>query len=303
MQIGFVGLGMMGLPMLENLAAAPGFQVLALDASEAPFATLAAHPAWGKSLFRAASLADLAGCDTIVTMLPNSRITNAVIRGEGANPGLATVLKRGARVIDMGSSNPVDTLKLGDILGEAGIALVDAPVSGAVAKARTGELSIMVGTDSAGLEALRPILSAMGKVLIPTGKLASAHAMKALNNYVYAAGLLAVSEALTIAGAMDLDLAVFADVLNASSGRNVPSETKVKQFILSGTYSGGFALRLQAKDLATADALQALTGIDAPQLSLCSSLWAEASEALPPAADNTEIHRFIAGRNAAHTAG
>lgn len=299
-RIGFVGLGMMGLPMLENLAKAPGFELLALDMNDAPFAALSQHPAWGRSLHRAASLADLAQCEVVITMLPNSKITNAVIRGEGDSAGLATVLHRGAQVIDMGSSNPGDTLQLGEILAEAGITLTDAPVSGAVAKARTGELSIMVGTDAAGLEALRPILLTMGKVLISTGKLGSAHAMKALNNYVYAAGLLAVSEALTIAQAMDLDLAVLSDVLNASSGRNVASETKVKQFILPGTYAGGFALRLQAKDLATADALQALTGRDAPQLTLCAGLWTEAAAALPASADNTEIHRFIAARKADH---
>lgn len=303
MRIGFVGLGMMGLPMLENLARAPGFEIRALDRDAAPFRRLAGHPAWGKGLSRAADTAALADCDMVVTMLPNSPITNAVIRGAPGQPGLAQVLRPGAVVIDMGSSNPADTIALAAELAEKGIALVDAPVSGAVAKAETGDLSIMVGTDAAGLAPLRPLLSAMGKVLIPAGQTGAAHAMKALNNYVYAAGLLAASEALGIAQAMGLDLAVFADVLNAASGRNVATETKVKQFILPGSYAGGFALRLQAKDLATADALQALTGFAAPQLSLCAALWQEAAAALPPTADNTEIHRYIARRPQAGAAG
>ncbi|VDC30490.1 NAD(P)-dependent oxidoreductase [Pseudogemmobacter humi] len=296
MRIGFIGLGTMGLPMIENLANQPDFELLAFDPSDTPFSALAGHKAWATRLCRADALGDLSGCDLIITMLPNSRITNAVMRGEEGRPGLAQILRPGARILDMGSSDPGSTMKLAQELAAKGISLTDAPVSGAVTKARTGELSIMVGTDAEGLETLRPVLSAMGRVLIPTGAVGSAHAMKALNNYVYAAGLLAASEALGIAARMGLDLAVLSDVLNASSGRNVATETKLRQFILPGSYNGGFALRLQAKDLATADGLQALSGFDAPQLTLCAGLWAEAVQQLPADADNTEIHRFLTAR-------
>ena len=105
----------------------------------------------------------------------------------------------------------------------------------------------MAGGDAADLERARPLLSRMGATLIPTGAVGSAHAMKALNNYVYAAGLLAASEALLIARRMGLDLDVFTDVLNASSGRNVATETKLRQFIVPGSYAGGFALALMAR--------------------------------------------------------
>jgi 3-hydroxyisobutyrate dehydrogenase len=97
---------------------------------------------------------------------------------------------------------------------------------------------------------------------------------------------------------MDLDLDVFTDVLNASSGHNVATETKLRQFIVPGTYSGGFALALMAKDLRTADSLQALAGVSASQLSLCAELWQRAREALPAGADNTEIHRYLERLNA-----
>lgn len=292
-KIGFVGLGMMGLPMLENLAAAPDLEILAFDTAEAPFHALAAHPAWGRTLSRAGSLQALAGCGTVITMLPNSTVTNAVVAGSDGRPGLWHVLERGATVIDMGSSNPADTRALAAQLAPAGITLLDAPVSGAVAKARAGTLAIMVGGHAADVARVRPLLERMGSQVIPTGQAGSAHAMKALNNYVYAAGLLAVSEAMLIAEGMDLDREVFADVLNASSGRNVASETKLRQFILPRRFEGGFALRLQAKDLATADALQALSGVQAPQLSLCAELWQRAAAALAAQADNTEIYRFL----------
>ena len=139
----------------------------------------------------------------------------------------------------------------------------------------------------------------MGATLIRTGAIGSAHAMKALNNYVYAAGLLAVSEALAIAERMELDPGIFADVLNASSGRNVASETKLKQFIIPRDFAGGFALALQAKDIATAAKLQGVTGVDGRLLRLCDSVWKEAVDEAEPGADNTSIYRHVARRPAA----
>jgi 3-hydroxyisobutyrate dehydrogenase len=289
-KIGFVGLGMMGLPMVENLAtAAPELcaTLLAFDTAEAPFDVLASHPGWGRQLVRAATLDELANCEIVITMLPNSAITNHVL------DALRGVLARGAIIIDMGSSDPAETQRQALVLAEANIALVDAPVSGAVAKARVGTLAIMAGGDDAVVDAVRPLLESMGSALIRTGAVGSAHAMKSLNNYVYAAGLLATSEAVLIAQSMGLDLEVLADVLNASSGRNVATETKLRQFILPRTFNAGFALRLQAKDLATASSLQALADVDAPQLSLCARLWEEAAKAMPQQADNTEIARFL----------
>ncbi|MEJ2897204.1 NAD(P)-dependent oxidoreductase [Bordetella avium] len=292
-KLGFIGLGMMGLPMLENLARDARWRILAHDSAQAPFTRLAAHPAWNQRLRRAADLADLAECDAVITMLPNSLITNAVVLGSAGQPGLIEILRPGSLLIDMGSSNPADTLRLAETLNTRGISMLDAPVSGAVAKAIDGTLAIMAGGLPADLERALPILANMGATIIPTGKIASAHAIKALNNYVYAAGLLAASEALAIARRMDLDLAVLADVLNVSSGRNVATETKLKQFIIPETYNGGFALALMAKDLDTAQSLQALTGFEARQLALCAGLWKEALAQLPAGSDNTAIYRHL----------
>ncbi|WP_043517483.1 NAD(P)-dependent oxidoreductase [Achromobacter arsenitoxydans] len=300
LKLGFVGLGMMGLPMLENLAGARDVAILAHDRDPARLDRLKSHPAWGVTLRPAARLADLADCTVVITMLPNSAVTNAVIEGRADEPGLAALLPRGATLIDMGSSNPAETLRLAPLLREAGVTLIDAPVSGAVAKAANGTLAIMAGGDAADLERVRPVLSHMGATLIHTGAVGSAHAMKALNNYVYAAGLFAASEAMLIAQAMDLDADIFTQVLNASSGRNVATETKLAQFIVPRTFNGGFALALMAKDLRTADSLQQLSGMPAPLLSLCASTWGQAQEALPATADNTEIYRYLeAQRDAA----
>ncbi|AMD56811.1 oxidoreductase [Agrobacterium tumefaciens] len=294
--IGFVGIGVMGLPMLANLARSGQFHIFAYDTASGPFDILEKEPAFNQTLVRAESLEYLEQCTTVITMLPNSRVTNAVILGDGERSGLAHILGRGSTIIDMGSSDPAETLRLLPILADRGIHLIDAPVSGAAAKARAGDLAIMVGGDADCVEKLRPILSCMGGHLIAAGKPGAAHAMKALNNYVYAAGLLAASEAVAIAEAMQLDTDIFTDILNASSGRNVATETKLKPFILPRNYAGGFALALQAKDLAIANGLQSLAGMEAPQLMLCATLWAEAEATLPPGADNTAIHQFIRER-------
>lgn len=296
-RVGFVGLGMMGLPMVEHLAASGGIEVRVHDQSAARLDLLRAHPAWGQGLQAVGALSELAGCDVVITMLPNSAITDAVVLGDPQSPGLCSVLSAPTVVIDMGSSHPVRTRELAQRLQQNGVTLLDAPVSGSVAKARSGTLSIMVGGPESAFERVRSLLQTMGNQLIRTGEVGSAHAMKALNNYVYAAGLLATSEALLVARRMGLDLDAFADVLNASSGRNVATETKLRQFLISREFNGGFALGLQAKDLATARALQQATGVNAPQMNLCAELWKEAVDELEAGVDNTAILRLLERRS------
>jgi 3-hydroxyisobutyrate dehydrogenase len=196
-------------------------------------------------------------------------------------------------IVDMGSSIPGETRRLAALLGDRGLRLIDAPVSGGVAKAHEGALTILVGGADAEMAAARPYLEAMGDALIRVGPVGAGHAMKALNNFVYAAGLLAVAEALRIAEAAGLDTSVLADVLNASSGRNVATETKAKQCILSGTYDSGFRLGLMAKDVEIAATVAETTGIEATSLQACRIAWRRALAALGPDADSTEIHRAI----------
>jgi 3-hydroxyisobutyrate dehydrogenase len=178
-RIGFVGLGQMGAPMVRNLARA-GFQLAIADANAQAVARIGAEVACEVP----ASLAALgAACRVVITMLPEGNAVREVVQ--------AMNLPREAIVIDMSSSSPMGTRELGRALAGRGVALVDAPVSGGVKKAVDGSLSIMAGGDAAAIERVRPILAAMGKQIFLTGPLGSGHAMKALNNYVSAAGLAA----------------------------------------------------------------------------------------------------------------
>ncbi len=116
--------------------------------------------------------------------------------------------------------------------------------------------------------------------------------MKALNNYVSASGLVAVSEALLIGSKFGLDPGMMVDVLNASSGRNNSTEHKMKQFILSESFASGFAIGLMAKDLKIASDLAEHLGVAAPLSALCGTLWADAASRLGTA-DHTEIFRYL----------
>jgi 3-hydroxyisobutyrate dehydrogenase len=202
-------------------------------------------------------------------------------------------LAPGTIIIEMSSSAPLGTRKLGEELIAAGYSFIDAPVSGGVKRAVDGTLAIMVGGEAATIDRVDPVLAAMGRSIFRTGGLGSGHAMKALNNYVSAAGLVATVEALQVGRKFGLDPNLMADILNVSSGKNNTTEVKLKQYMISQTFNAGFPLRLMAKDVRTADDLARDLGIASPLADLCAKLWDAAAENLAETADHTEILRYM----------
>jgi 3-hydroxyisobutyrate dehydrogenase len=275
-RVGFVGLGMMGRPMATNLIA-----------KDVPLLTHDAANVVLDGAEAAGDVAALGAASVIILMLPDSRAVAAVMEQ------LLPALSAGALVIDMGSSVPAETRRWAAALQSKGCAMLDAPVSGSVPKARAGTLAIMVGGEAADVARADPLLRRMGEAIIPTGPVGSAHGMKALNNYVYAAGLMAASEAALMAEAEGLDLNILTAVMNASSGRNIATETKLAQEIIPARYAGGFQLGLMRKDLETAGRIAEGTGTAHAMLDLCRAAWGAAVEELGPRADNTEIHRHL----------
>ena len=285
--IAFFGLGMMGLPMASRLVKA-GFAVRGYDPVEQ------ARHAFGEAGGRATALpADAAdGAGLLITMLPNGDLVRAALL-EG-KPNVAQRLAPGAVVIDMSSSSPIGTQTLGADLAALGLRLIDAPVSGGVRRAVDGTLSIMTGGDADAIASVTPALRAMGESIFPTGPLGSGHAMKALNNYVSAAGLMAACEALQIGARFGLDPALMTDVLNASTGRNNSTQVKLKPFVINGTYASGFSLALMAKDLRIADDLARHADVPAPLSHVNAFLWEKALSLLGKDVDHTAIDRFVA---------
>ena len=286
--IGFVGLGNMGAPLVRCLARA-GHAVFAYDVRAGVAAALAAEAASAGKVRAAASLADVGKAARIViTMLPDSRIVRSAVIGTKKTPGLVETLREGSVVVDMSSSYPIDTRKLAAALEARKIAVVDAPVSGGVGKAVTGTLAIMVGGDTAVLDRVTPVLAAMGQVH-RAGALGAGHAIKALNNYVSAAGLIATCEALVIAERFGLDPATVIDVINASTGRNNTTENKAARYLIPRSYNSGFALALMQKDVGMARTLAGDLGLDLRELDFVSDYLAFAAAELGRDADHTAV--------------
>src|SRR5690606_36809823 len=140
-----------------------------------------------------------------------------------------TAREAGTVVVDMSSSDPGTARALEPALRSHGIGIVDAPVSGAIAKAKDGTLAIMIGGEAADVDRVRPLLPAMGTELFHVVPLGAAHAVRALSNYFGAAGTLAGFEALLVARALGLDPKPMLEAINASTGRNCTTERKIPQ--------------------------------------------------------------------------
>lgn len=286
---GFVGLGNMGWPMARNLARA-GHEVIARDADADRQKRFAAE----HGCAAADEPGAFADADAVITMLP----TGGIVREVLLDWGLAASLRPGTVVVDMSSSEPTGTRELVRELARRRIALIDAPVSGGVPRAEAGTLTIMVGADdAAAVERVRPLLEAMGKKLFLTGRSGSGHAVKALNNFVAAAGYTAAAEALIVGRRFGLDPALLIEVLNASTGRNFSTEFAFKEHVLTGKYATGFTLGLLTKDLAIAADLAAAVGADAPVCALLKARWAECCAAMGGAPDHTAAIRHWAELN------
>jgi 3-hydroxyisobutyrate dehydrogenase len=280
--VGVIGIGNMGAPMAANLARA-GFSVVVFDIDLARAQRVA-----GEIGARAADGLDVLGrdADAIVTMLPTGRdVRDALLEAEGG--ALAAALAPGSVVVDMSSSDPVGTRELGAALSARGLALIDAPVSGGVPRAKEGTLAIMIGGDAAVIARVKPVLVALGNRLFEVGALGCGHAMKALNNFLAATGFASAAEAMAVGRRFGLDPMIMIDVINASTGRNFSTESTIKQQVLTGNFASGFSLGLLAKDVKIAADLASAIGIDAPLGQLVRDLWADARDEIGGEHDHT----------------
>ena len=284
--IGFIGIGQMGLPMIRNLLQA-NLSVTGFDLNP-----LVAEELKSEKYFDMAKsvIALTIKSDVIILMLPDSNIVDRLLwEGEEA---LANTMNSKQTLIDMGSSDPVRSRANFDRLAQLGISFIDAPVSGGVKRAKDGSLSIMIGGLAAAVESVQPLFKAMGKTLVHVGTAGAGHAVKALNNYVSASGLLAVCEALVAAETFGIDPHLVNQVFNASTGKNNTTDIKVENFMLSGTFNSGFSLALMRKDLQTA--LDFMTRMETPNnfAEACTQTWTKAEKILDKGVDHTAMYAF-----------
>lgn len=284
----FVGLGAMGRPMAARLAAA-GTDLLLCDARDDSASALAQRLG-GRAVRRDELTRAAEDVSVVVLMLPSSAAVEDVLSEEA---GLLAALPPGALVVDMGSSRPASTVELAEAAQRRGIDFVDAPVSGGVPRATSGELSIMAGGTESALERAMPLLSRLGTTVTRVGPVGAGHAMKSLNNLLSAIGLVGASEVLAIGSKFGLAPDVMLDVLNGSTGGNHATKVKISRYVLSRAFDSGFALDLMVKDLRTALDLARDTKTPAPLSATCLEEWQAAAEHLGAGADHTQIAAYV----------
>jgi 3-hydroxyisobutyrate dehydrogenase-like beta-hydroxyacid dehydrogenase len=289
-RIGFIGLGVMGLPMAGHLATA-GYPLTAYDISSEPMTRLKqAHPT--------AALADSAQAlaavsDLVITMLPSGREVRAVALGP---KGILHGFKPGGLLLDTSSSEPEFTKEIAAGLASGGIAMVDAPVSGAEAGAIAAELVFMVGGEPGSVARVKPILEVLGRKMFHLGPVGCGHAMKSINNLITSVTFLATAEGLVIGKAYGLDPAVMNDVLNESTGMSWISRTHISQRILSRRFDDPFKLDLMVKDMNIALRLAEGLKLDLPLSSTTLTLWRETQANIDKGSSVSELVRALEQR-------
>ncbi|PRY08940.1 NAD(P)-dependent oxidoreductase [Kineococcus rhizosphaerae] len=287
--VGFVGLGTMGTPMVRNLRTA-GWSVTAFDANSDTLQAAVAD----LGVVAATEVAELAALDVVILMLPNSRIVETVLGQESNAGSLLARLRPGSIVVDMGSSNPDSTRSLAKRLRTRGSDLVDAPVSGGPRRAVTGDLTIMAGGEADSVARIRPVLDPLRSEFTHVGPVGSGHALKALNNLLSAIGLVGALEVLTVGAKFGLDPQTMLDVINTSTGRNQSTEVKIGQQVLSGDWNIGFSLPLTVKDVGTALELAQSQDIQTPVAAAAVEVCRKALDFLgTPSPDQSEIAKYL----------
>jgi len=241
--VGFVGLGIMGRPMLKNLLKA-GHTVIAYGRNADKLDACVADGAE-----RGASNSDVGACAAIIfTMLPDGPQVEEVVLGDG---GILSGSKPGTMIVDMSSINPLVSQKIAAACAQKGVEFVDAPVSGGEPKAIEGTLAIMVGASEAGFQKAEPFLKCMGSSVTLTGPVGAGNVTKLANQIMVACNIAAMGEALALSTRCGLDPDV---VVNAVKGGLAGSAVLNAKgpMLIARNFKPGFKIQLHQKDLRNA---------------------------------------------------
>ena len=274
--VGFIGLGAMGSVMAPLIVQA-GYNVFGYDI----------HTKIDKSsgIKQVSNIREFNNLDVIIFMLPNGKIV-ADVTDELLKNNTKSIL------IDMSSSDPRDTKKLGKKLKVKDVKFIDAPVSGGVSRAKIGELMIMAGGNEDYIKIIQKLLSVMGKVHF-AGPLGSGHAIKALNNYLSAAGLIASFESLATAKSFGIEPNNFIKIINGATGKNNTTEVKLDKFVISKKFNSGFALNLMCKDVSIANDLIKNYTSNSPFSENVINYLNNSLDFLSHDSDHTEVYKYI----------
>lgn len=277
--IGFIGLGVMGLPMAARLVEA-GHEVRG-SARSAPTLNRARE----RGVETAESARDAArGADVVITMLPDTPDVEAVLLGGGV---LEEAARSGAVVVDMSTIDPVATVALHERAADLGVAFLDAPVSGGEAAAISGDLIVMAGGAPQTVSALTPTLRTFGSVE-HVGAPGAGQTVKAANQVVVAGNIQVLAEAMTLLRRQGIDLDTALGVLGAGLAGSTVLTRKRAAFV-SGEHAPGFRLALHHKDLGIARDAARRAGVVMPVASVVSELVMSAVQQGQGALDHSAL--------------
>jgi 3-hydroxyisobutyrate dehydrogenase len=227
-------------------------------------------------------------CEVILTALPSAKELREVCFGW---EGLATGFKRGGIVMDLGVTDPVETVALAKELDGHGVKLVDAPAFGTPDAAKDGQLTLLVGGEDAVVERCRPILDKLATKIIRTGATGSAQAAGAIADYLRAVRLLAASEAIRLGAHFGFDAATLLDVSDMLGGAEVPKV--LASDVATRRFKTGLQLGVLRANVELASQLAERAGLVLPLLDATSSAWSEAEGRLGYGADHSAIIRWL----------
>ncbi len=293
-EIGFIGLGNMGRPMARRLAAA-GHAVRGFDtAAPAREAAGAAGIPLADSL--AAAAAD--GAEAVFTMLPAGTDVRAVYCGAG---GLLETAGGDTLLVDCSTIDLETARAVHAEAAAAGLAMLDAPVSGGVGGAEAGTLTFMVGGGDASAERGRPLMTAMGRNIVHAGGPGNGQAAKMCNNMILGVSMIAVSEAFVLAERVGLDAQTLFDIVSTASGQcwsltsYCPVPGPVPSSPANRSYQAGFTAAMMLKDLRLARGAAAASGAGTPLGSHAASLYEQYCADGEEASDFSGIVRMLRG--------
>jgi 3-hydroxyisobutyrate dehydrogenase len=267
--LGFIGLGNLGRHLAASLLRA-GFPLTVHDADEtAARGLVAAGAAWASSPREVGEASDC-----VFTCLPSPRAVDAVVAGD---VGLLEGLRPGGTWIDTSTNDRHELLRLAALAEARDVSCLEAPVTGGVHLAASGEITVLVGGDAEVYAAQLPAFEAIGGKVFYIGPLGSASVIKVITNLLAFVHVVAVGEGLMLAQRAGLDLAHAFEAIRASSGTSFVHETE-SQVILNGSYDIGFTLDLACKDLRFAHELGRELGVPLELGGLVEDIFARARE-------------------------
>lgn len=240
--VGFIGLGIMGRPMVRNLARA-GYQIIVYNRSQDDIDEVLADVPQATAAASARAVAEQV--DTVITMLPDSPDVSEVVFGE---VGILPAMNAGDLLIDMSTIAPATAIAVNDALAERGASALDAPVSGGDKGAIAATLSIMVGGSAADFDRALPLFEAMGKTIVHVGGPGAGQTVKACNQIVVAIHYAAVSEALLLGARAGVDPEKVVQVLSGGLAASRVMEMRGPGMI-AHQFEPGFRIDLHRKDL------------------------------------------------------